>query len=72
MTFKRGTLEIRFWIGRRSGLAGQFQIKILGKGVARDFLWNDPSSLKKIFTAGFDGVYLDIIGAFEYFEIMYD
>ncbi len=29
---------------------------------------NDDSYLKKILDAGFDGVYLDIIDAFEYFE----
>jgi len=29
---------------------------------------NDNSYLKKIRDAGFDGVYLDIIDAFEYFE----
>ena len=29
---------------------------------------NDNSYLKKIVDAGFDGVYLDIIDAFEYFE----
>ena len=29
---------------------------------------NDSSYLKKILDAGFDGVYLDIIDAFEYFE----
>ncbi len=29
---------------------------------------NDSSYLKKIIDAGFDGVYLDIIDAFEYFE----
>lgn len=39
-----------------------------------DTLWqqiifgNDSSYLKKIINAGFDGVYLDIIDAFEYFE----
>lgn len=29
---------------------------------------NDNSYLKKILDAGFDGVYLDIIDTFEYFE----
>jgi len=29
---------------------------------------NDDSYLKKILDAGFDGVYLDLIDAFEYFE----
>ncbi len=29
---------------------------------------NDNSYLKKILNAGFDGVYLDIIDAFEYYE----
>jgi cysteinyl-tRNA synthetase len=29
---------------------------------------NDNSYSKKILNAGFDGVYLDIIEAFEYFE----
>ena len=29
---------------------------------------NNDSYLKKIIDAGFDGVYLDIIDAFEYFE----
>jgi len=31
---------------------------------------NSESYLKKIIDAGFDGVYLDIIDAFEYFEDM--
>jgi cysteinyl-tRNA synthetase len=29
---------------------------------------NDSSYLKRIINAGFDGVYLDLIDAFEYFE----
>ncbi|MGQ9708740.1 MAG: hypothetical protein ACUVUR_07715 [bacterium] len=29
---------------------------------------NDSSYLKKILDAGFDGVYLDVVDAFEYFE----
>ncbi|HEC89701.1 MAG TPA: hypothetical protein ENI44_03860, partial [Thermoplasmatales archaeon] len=29
---------------------------------------NNDSYLKKILDAGFDGVYLDVIDAFEYFE----
>jgi endo-alpha-1,4-polygalactosaminidase (GH114 family) len=41
-------------------MAGQLQGEVLGPGVAGRHL--------RILGAGFDGVYLDIIDAFEYFE----
>ena len=47
-----GNYKVRYWDSR-------WKAVIFG---------NDESYLKKILDAGFDGVYLDIIDAFEYFE----
>ena len=47
-----GNYKVKYWMS-------QWQDIIFG---------NDNSYLKKILDAGFDGVYLDIIEAFEYFE----
>ena len=47
-----GNFKVRYWEAEWKGI-------IYG---------NDSSYLKKILDAGFDGVYLDIIDAFEYFE----
>lgn len=48
----KGNYKVRYW-------DADWQAIIYG---------NDDSYLKKILDAGFDGVYLDIIDAFEYFE----
>ncbi len=48
----QGNYKVRYWKKEWQGI-------IFG---------NDDSYLKKILDAGFDGVYLDIIDAFEYFE----
>lgn len=48
----KGNYKVRYW-------EPEWQSIIFG---------NDDSYLKKIIDAGFDGVYLDIIDAFEYFE----
>ncbi len=48
----QGNFKVRYW-------ESEWQDIIYG---------NDSSYLKKVLDAGFDGVYLDIIDAFEYFE----
>ena len=42
--------------------------QILGCGLAKNNYWKRRLVSKKILDAGFDGVYLDIINAFEYFK----
>ncbi len=47
---------------------GNYKVKYWQKGWQDIIFGNDNSYLKKIIDANFDGVYLDIIDAFEYFE----
>ncbi len=47
---------------------GNFKVKYWDKDWQNIIFGNDTSYLKKILDAGFDGVYLDIIDGFEYFE----
>lgn len=47
---------------------GNFKVRYWDKDWQKIIYGNDSSYLKKILDAGFDGVYLDIIDAFEYFE----
>jgi cysteinyl-tRNA synthetase len=47
---------------------GNFKVKYWNKEWQNLIYGNDNSYLKKILDAGFNGVYLDIIDAFEYFE----
>lgn len=47
---------------------GNFKVKYWDKDWQGIIFGNDNSYLKKILDANFDGVYLDIIDAFEYFE----
>ncbi len=47
---------------------GNFKVKYWNDNWQKIIFGNDNSYLKKILDAGFDGVYLDIIDAFEYFE----
>lgn len=47
---------------------GNYKVKYWNEGWQDIIYGNDESYLKKILNAGFDGVYLDIIDAFEYFE----
>ena len=47
---------------------GNYYVKYWEKDWKNIILGNDNSYLKKILNTGFDGVYLDIIDAFEYFE----
>ncbi len=47
---------------------GNYKVKYWEKDWQNIIFGNDSSYLKKILEAGFDGVYLDIIDAFEYFE----
>ncbi len=48
--------------------AGNYKVRYWDKNWQNVIYGNDDSYLKKIFNAGFDGVYLDIIDAYEYFE----
>jgi cysteinyl-tRNA synthetase len=48
--------------------AGNFKVKYWEVEWQNIIFENDSSYLKKILNAGFDGVYLDIIDAFEYYE----
>jgi len=47
---------------------GNYKVRYWDKSWQSVIFGNDGSYLKKILDAGFDGVYLDIIDAFEYFE----
>lgn len=47
---------------------GNYKVKYWNADWQQIIYGNDASYLKKILNAGFDGVYLDIIDAFEYFE----
>ena len=47
---------------------GNYKVKYWNKTWQNIIYGNDASYLKKILNAGFDGVYLDIIDAFEYYE----
>lgn len=47
---------------------GNYKVRYWDDGWQDIIYGNDDSYLKKIIDAGFDGVYLDIIDAFEYFE----
>jgi len=48
--------------------AGNYKVHYWNKEWQGIIYGNDNSYLKKILDAGFDGVYLDIIDAFEYYE----
>jgi cysteinyl-tRNA synthetase len=48
--------------------AGNFKVKYWNTDWQNIIYGNENSYLKKILDAGFDGVYLDIIDAFEYYE----
>lgn len=47
---------------------GNYKVKYWNEDWQKLIYKNNDSYLNKISTAGFDGVYLDIIDAFEYFE----
>ena len=47
---------------------GNFKVKYWDSEWQSIIYGNDQSYLKKILNTGFDGVYLDIIDAFEYYE----
>lgn len=50
---------------------GNYKVKYWEKDWQQIIYGNEDSYLKKIIDAGFDGAYLDIIDAFEYFEERY-
>ena len=47
---------------------GNYKVRYWEEGWQANIFGGDSSYLKRILDAGFDGVYLDIIDAFEYFE----
>jgi cysteinyl-tRNA synthetase len=59
------------WLGAENpDWPGNYKVRYWEKGW-RDIIYGgDSSYVRKILDAGFDGVYLDIIDAFEYFESM--
>lgn len=57
------------WIkGENPDWKGNFKVEYWEKEWQNVIYGNNESYLKKIIDAGFDGVYLDLIDAFEYFE----
>ncbi len=57
------------WLDRENPeWEGNFKVKYWNNDWQKIIYGNDDSYLKKILDAGFDGVYLDIIDAFEYYE----
>jgi cysteinyl-tRNA synthetase len=58
-----------FWLLQENpDWEGNYKVMYWEKEWQQILFGNDDSYLKKILDAGFDGVYLDIIDAFEYFE----
>ena len=47
---------------------GNYKVRYWDSDWQKIIFGNEDSYLKKVLDAGFDGVYLDIIDAFEYFE----
>jgi len=57
------------WLaGENPNWPGNYKVRYWDSGWQAIIYGNDSSYLKKIIDAGFDGVYLDIIDAFEYFQ----
>jgi cysteinyl-tRNA synthetase, unknown class len=57
------------WIVKENpNWAGNYKVKYWNSAWQEIIFGNENSYLQKILNAGFDGVYLDIIDAFEYFE----
>ncbi len=54
--------------GENPNWPGNYKVRYWDSGWQAVIYGNDSSYLKKIIDAGFDGVYLDIIDAFEYFQ----
>ena len=58
-----------YWIVKENpDWEGNYKVEYWSADWQNIIFRNDESYLKKIINAGFDGVYLDIIDAFEYFE----
>jgi len=57
------------WLGQENPeWPGNYKVKYWDENWQHILFGNDQSYCKKILDAGFDGVYLDMIDAFEYFE----
>jgi len=57
------------WLDKENpAWAGNFKVKYWDSAWQNIIYGNDASYLKRIIDAGFDGAYLDIIDAFEYYE----
>ncbi|WP_395062331.1 endo alpha-1,4 polygalactosaminidase [Flavobacterium sp.] len=63
-----GSNKPNFLDAENPSWAGNFKVKYWIPEWQNIIYGNDTSYLKKILNAGFDGVYLDIIDAFEYYE----
>lgn len=55
-------------VGENPDWSGNYKVKYWDKDWQNIIYGNDDSYLKKILNSGFDGVYLDIVDAFQYFE----
>jgi len=55
-------------VGENPNWPGNYKVRYWDEAWQDIIYGNNDSYLKKIFDAGFDGTYLDIIDAFEYFE----
>ncbi len=62
------TIPPEWMAGENPYWEGNYKVKYWKKEWQDIIFGNESSYLKKIIDAGFDGVYLDIIDAFEYFE----
>ena len=56
------------WKTNNPNWAGNYKVKYWNSDWQNIIYGNDNSYLKKIINTNFDGVYLDIIDAFEYYE----
>ncbi|MFH1844264.1 MAG: endo alpha-1,4 polygalactosaminidase [bacterium] len=58
------------WLDRENpDWAGNYKVRYWLAGWQEIIFGNDASYLKKIIDAGFDGAYLDVIDAFEYYQV---
>jgi len=61
------------WMGQENpNWHGNYKVRYWMKKWQKIIYGNDNSYVKKIINQGFDGVYLDIIDAYEYFEGIYN
>ena len=62
-------LETPTWLDKEdNNWKGNYYVKYWDRDWQNIIFGNDDAYLKKVIDAGFDGVYLDLVDAFEYFE----